>query len=71
MEKRKEWELICAEDDALRRTSRLDVPGGWLYRIIVGGHVEAMRFVPKPFGEIAPRQVHTAAGGLYDPDGDW
>jgi len=39
------WELVVSEDD--RRTHRLRVDGGWLYRVTHENGV-ALVFVPRP-----------------------
>jgi hypothetical protein len=45
------WRRVQSDDD--RETSRLEVPGGWLYMVIEKGEMggimkEFMCFVPKP-----------------------
>lgn len=52
------WELVCEEEEGFhfKRTERLDVPGGWLYRFEAvvtiteeaNQHSVAMQFVPTP-----------------------
>ncbi len=60
------WEMICEEDDSFhfRRTERLDVPGGWLYRFEAytplshdaNQHSVAMQFVPTPKAKVKKRR---------------
>jgi hypothetical protein len=48
-ETKREWVDLVTEKDADIRTSRLKVPGGWLYRVIVEDRV-AIAYVPDPMG---------------------
>jgi hypothetical protein len=43
--KNPEW--VAVDDSEGNKTDRLEVPGGWLYRVRVQGHV-SLAFVPRP-----------------------